>query len=327
MQKYAVLKPTVSETINSTFWRQKWWVVILSTILLGGTIAFMWFAFMSAPEAFGPPWAVGSSLPFLVILGLIIRTLWRTSYRHVLWQRYSASRGGSHRFDMAPPTTSALVFQRGINRRITDQVIKPTSLPFTLIGNYIYYYYIILRGEEIPVYPRKVSFFTLTLPRRLPHIILDSTRNNLLKRHSEYGLQLQGVQRLELEGDFINSFSLYVPEGYERDALYIFSPDIMALMVQYAADYDIEIIDDTLYLFAPGHLDITDSARLAELSTIGTALLHKLDKNVRRYADEIIGDRSVNLVASQGSRLQQRAWSVAAITCLIYILFLIFGRQ
>lgn len=36
---------------------------------------------------------------------------------------------------------------------------------------------------------------------------------------------------LSLEGDFDRYFTLYCPGDYERDALYVFTPDLLALLI------------------------------------------------------------------------------------------------
>jgi hypothetical protein len=278
---------------------------------------------MSVPNVFGVPWALGSSAIFLALLSIILVSFWQRLRQHVLWQQYSVTSGGVHSYDEAPSSRTVFVFQRGVNRLISDQIINPISLPFTAIGNYSYCYYVTYKDQQIPFWRRRIAFVSLKLPRQLPHIILDSTSNNFLKKISEYNIELQGLQRLELEGGFINYFSLYVPQGYERDALYIFSPDIMELVVRYASGYDIEIIDDTLYLFAPGRLDVTDSTKLAHLESIGDIILNKFNKNVSRYADQRIEDNALNLVAPAGRRLRKRTLTIAAAAILAYVILLI----
>ncbi len=49
---------------------------------------------------------------------------------------------------------------------------------------------------------------------------------------------------LELEGDFGKHFELHVPAGYERDALYVLTPDVMQVLIDEAADRRVEIVDD-----------------------------------------------------------------------------------
>ncbi len=324
MRPSSYLKPTFRDVTTGPFWRWQWLLIGCSVVSLGGVAMFIWFAFMSAPDTLGIPYAVGGVSLVAVALIAIITAIWRQAYRRTAWQRYSNEVGGSYRFDTRP-TDQAFVFWRGAYQQVSDRIDNPSLLPFTSLGNYSYAYSLPYDHTELPLVPRKVSFFVLPLPRHLPHIILDSTHNNFLRRYSEYGLEIKNFQRLELEGDFIKHFSLYVPAGYETDALYVFSPDVMNILVQYAADYDIEIIDDTLYLFKPGWLTITDTATLQRLTAVGSAILAALDKNATRYADTAIDDPAADVVAPRGRRLVRRTVPIVIILLLIWLAGMLYG--
>ena len=118
----------------------------------------------------------------------------------------------------------------------------------------------------------------------LPNIVLDARENdsflgsNLPARYDRH-------QRLSLEGDFDRAFSLYCPEGYERDALYLFTPDIMARFMDHAATFDAEIIDDWLLLYTRQKVSTLDPSVWAEVfGTVG-AVLDKLAQWAR-WRDE-----------------------------------------
>ncbi len=88
---------------------------------------------------------------------------------------------------------------------------------------------------------------------RLPHIVLDPPRATA----SVLGLWERG-QHLSLEGDFDRYFRLYCPTGYERDALYLFTPDVMARFIDSAATLEVEIVDDWLFLYSSTELSTLD---------------------------------------------------------------------
>ena len=125
---------------------------------------------------------------------------------------------------------------------------------------------------------RVTEFITLSLNRHLPHIVLDAKRNNGLGWNGRLGAEFDRKQRLSLEGNFNDDFTLYCPAGYEADALYLFTPDIMVRMQDYAADWDVEIIDDELYLYAPKPNLAADPKRWQALGATVTALTEKLDQ-------------------------------------------------
>lgn len=97
------------------------------------------------------------------------------------------------------------------------------------------------------------GFAAVRLDRRLPHIVLENVRGfgGLIANEAEEGVR-RG-QRLRLEGDFDRTFALHVPAGYERDALYLFTPDVMArvLDIPDRLDVDVEIVDDWLLIYSP----------------------------------------------------------------------------
>lgn len=49
------------------------------------------------------------------------------------------------------------------------------------------------------------------------------------------------------EGDFDDYFTLYCLAEYERDSLYLFTPDVMARLIDRVRGFDVEIIDDLLF--------------------------------------------------------------------------------
>jgi len=152
--------------------------------------------------------------------------------------------------------------------------------------------------------PRRYGYLSIALERMMPHMVLDAKSNNPILGTS-LPLSLSGDQRLSLEGDFDKHFTLYCPREYERDALYVFTPDLMAVLIDEAGDVDVEIIDDRLFVYASGGFDLANAAvwrRLAEIIRIVGA---KALTRTGRYADARVGERSVNTVTEPARRLDQ----------------------
>lgn len=122
----------------------------------------------------------------------------------------------------------------------------------------------------------RLACIRLPLPQRLPHIVLDASANDgvgLLRLSRTYA---EG-QRLSLEGDFDRHFTLMCPSGYERDALYLFAPDIMSVFLEHAAALDAEIIDDHLLLYGtPAAVTEPTVARWIGTITLIDALERKI---------------------------------------------------
>lgn len=156
------------------------------------------------------------------------------------------------------------------------------------------------------------DFVTLNLNRSLPHIVLDAKSNNGLGWRGRLGAEFHREQRLTLEGNFNETFTLYCPAGYETDALYLFTPDIMARMQDHAADWDVEIIDDEIYLYSPRRSVGVDAERWQQLGETINAVAAKLDqwerwretRGTTVAAAQFAPDREY--VAYEGRRLRKR---------------------
>jgi len=149
-----------------------------------------------------------------------------------------------------------------------------------------------------------VGYLALTLARRLPNMVLDGKRNNPLVGSSLLHLPLSD-QRFSLEGDFDKYFDLYVPSGYERDALYVFTPDLMALMIDEASDFDIEIRDDQLIVYASAPLDLKNPAWWQWMERVMAVVGRKAFTQTDGYSDERVGDRAANVVAPEARLLRR----------------------
>jgi hypothetical protein len=148
------------------------------------------------------------------------------------------------------------------------------------------------------------GYLVITLDRNLPHMLLDAKGNNSL-----FGSNLPQMftadQRLSLEGDFDNYFTLYCPREYERDALYVMTPDLMALLIDNAAPYDIEILDNQMFVYSARAFDLSSPHVWQRLFQIIDIVGAKAVAQTDRYADERIGDPTVDFVAPAGQRLRR----------------------
>lgn len=207
-----------------------------------------------------------------------------------------------------------VLFERGRNRYFS-LIVSSSRHSFDEIGMFSY-----TTGGGRYKQAHQRGYVRIKLPRRLPHMILDAKSNNFLGKISN--IDGVGGQKLSLEGDFDNHFTLYAPPEYATDALYVFTPDIMQLLIDTAHKYDCEIIDDNFYLHASTPFDITKPATYEEVLKITDALAAKLDRRTDYYADERVGDRQLNIVAPQGARLKGRM-SVTTIIMLVIIIIYI----
>ncbi len=132
------------------------------------------------------------------------------------------------------------------------------------------------------------GYVAVRLDAPLPHLVLDAKRNNglLATRLPELFAR---DQVLSLEGDFDHYFTLYAPLRYERDALYIFTPDLMAALIDEGSDYGVEIIDDWVIFATEGPIDFTRPENWNAVFRLVDVAAAKLVRRSERYRDERAG--------------------------------------
>ena len=123
------------------------------------------------------------------------------------------------------------------------------------------------------------------IPVALPHMVLDATANNGLFGTSTLPISFDRAQVLSLEGDFDRYFTLYCPRDYERDALYVFTPDLLALLIDESRHFDVEIVDDWMFVYSATRFDMTDPGTLRRLFRIVDTVGAKTLRQTARYAD------------------------------------------
>ena len=122
------------------------------------------------------------------------------------------------------------------------------------------------------------TFVAMRLERRVPNMMLQARANRMLLGGF---FPFTGDQVLHLEGDFDKWFTLYCPREYETDALQIFTPDLMAVLIDDASAFDVEIVDDWLFAYLPRPLDMSLPATYQRLfhvvDTVGAKTLTQTD--------------------------------------------------
>ncbi len=154
-----------------------------------------------------------------------------------------------------------------------------------------------------------------TLPRALPNVFFDSLR----ARRRQFRFHFARSQRHSLEGDFDKYFVTYFPQDYTIDSMSFISPDVMWKLKD-AADYDIEIVGDKLFLYGPLYdpeAQITDMA--AKISPIKKELLD----NILTYRDARLPyEQGRKAVAAKGASLKlSNFWKIVGFVGIgLYVL-------
>ena len=197
--------------------------------------------------------------------------------------RFAAANGMTYEDQVLDPPLPGMIFGIG-SSRVSEQLVRGSTPRFVEFGNYRY---TVKSGKNSTTY--RWGYVAVKLDVPLPNIVLDALGNN------GFGSNLPASfgkdQRLSLEGDFDQYFTLYCPQGYERDALYLFTPDIMARFIDSAAQLDVEIVDDWLFLYTKREASTLDAATWAWLFGAVGALMTKLDQWARWRDDRLLEEQ------------------------------------
>ncbi|MEN9621350.1 MAG: hypothetical protein RL499_1543 [Actinomycetota bacterium] len=263
--------------------------------------------------------------PILIITPIIAVVAVRSilARRHDWAKRLRMSRfaaaNGLHFSSHSPaPSYPGAIFGLGSSRHVTDH-FRTTDDRYLDFGNYRY-----TTGSGKSRTTHHWGFLALQLDRTLPHMVLDSRANNGLLGGTNLPAVFGREQVLSLEGDFNEHFTLYCPVEYERDALYVFTPDLMALLIDEAAPFDVEIVDRWMFVYSARPFPLGDPAVYQRLFRIVTTVGSKTLSQTDRYVDERIGEFTANVVAPQGRRLR-RGFSWVSIAIIVGFLALWFS--
>lgn len=172
-----------------------------------------------------------------------------------------------------------------IENAVVTEVLHSTADPFSELGNI---QFSIVRADlglhrEIDTI-HTWGFAKVTLPNSLPHIILDSLTNDMFGLGSLPG-SLDKKQRLSLEGELDTKFALYAPLDYATDAYYIFPPSVLIQFTNLSQPYDIEIIEDAMYIYRHNKFDLGNPQDIQEATWIAATLKQIILTKAKKYND------------------------------------------
>lgn len=129
---------------------------------------------------------------------------------------------------------------------------------------------------------RELHFYTVFVFKfngHFPHLYLNN-------KHNHYNVYVG--ENVPLPAEFSKQFTLSVPRKYEIEALEIFTPDVLEVILDGGFAHDIELVDQELLFFSEGIID--DVEKLEKEFTLALALEDILDEKLDRMKFEKIGD-------------------------------------
>ena len=246
-----------------------------------------------------PPLAVVA-----ITLAIVLRVrAWKrndpTTRRYRL-DRFARDNGWSYTPVVHTLVRPGMMFDLGTTRMTYDMITRDEPRRVE-IGDHKYHPSALSKTVE------RRGYIGIRLDAALPHIVLDSTANDFRSEGSSLRFRVDPDQRLSLEGDFDTAFTLYCPAGYERDALYLFTPDIMARFVDLAADFDVEIADDWLMLSTRDTVATLDREKWRGRLELVAALEQKLGQWARWRDTQTLAPGGEGSARSAGARASDGA--------------------
>lgn len=182
-------------------------------------------------------------------------------------------------------------------------------------GDFSYNLYRKTKHGEYKAATAYYGFMMTRLPRALPNVFFDSIK----ARRRQFRFHFARDQRHSLEGDFDRHFVTYFPANYTIDSMSFISPDVMWAL-RAASDYDVEIVDNCLFLYGPLY---DPEVQVTDMAAKITAIKKELLDNITTYRDERLPyAEGRQRVAPLGASLKRsRFWAIA--TTVFIILYLL----
>ncbi len=165
-----------------------------------------------------------------------------------------------------------------------------------------------------------------TLSRKLPNIIIDNKANNFMHT-SNLPFHYSSSQKISLEGNFDDYFTLYAPQDYNIDTLSFITPEVIEYIIQDFKEAVIEIVDNYLYVYYAG------TSKKIGMENILKRLLRlaaEIEDNINAYRDSRLkltatGSFDRVNISSTGLRLKRgrviSIWSIIGLIVAVALLF------
>tara|TARA_Y100000310_G_scaffold343382_1_gene450752 strand:- start:1737 stop:2567 length:831 start_codon:yes stop_codon:yes gene_type:complete len=264
---------TEIESVSASTWQyiKKHYLKRTIFVIAGAVILTAAFIYGSILNYFDFRIAVIPPIILIVAYGLIQNKIHR-----IFMQQFAGANGFTYKKTIPWQDETGAIFRRGNSKKIYNVVEGNFERHALRLFNYRY---TIRQGKHSTTY--HFTIFSTKLSKHLPNMYLDA--HGKRDRKAPYWAK-KNLKYLSLEAnEFNDNYSLYITEGQHVPALQIFTPDIMAELIDLTEYFDIEFINDTLYIYEEGA--ITTKRKLEEM--------HKIAKHLTENVAYIVDRMSV----------------------------------
>lgn len=206
---------------------------------------------------------------FLVIPVLVGGSLWAYVVQQVrtrFWLQFAHTHGFAYQPKGDPSAEVAVMFRQGHSRRMHHVIVGTAEGRALRISSYRF---TIGSGKHSTTYPYTV--FEFRFSGQFPHLYLNQRFN---------GYSVSVGEAVPLPAEFEKKFTLRAPREYEIEALEVFTPDLLAYLLDAEFEHDLEIVDQELLIFTVGFVNTLDDLerKFADAVALAQRLAPKLDR-------------------------------------------------
>lgn len=217
----------------------------------------------------------GSGIAFIPLLIIVVYVVAvQNKIRTSFWRRFAEVNGWRYAEEGDPGQEQGLMFRQGHSRRISHGIEGSIDNRKFRIFNYEFS---VGSGKNKKTY--YYTAFAFRFNGSFPHIYLNHRRNSYSIRAGE---------EIPLPEEFKEKFSLSAPRKYEIEALAIFTPDILARLLDDGFPHDVEFIEQEVVIFTDGRINTFET--LEKEFHQALALEDLLDEKLDRSKFQPIGD-------------------------------------
>lgn len=269
---YKILKPEII-SVPSAAWskaKSSWvfWMILTASIFLTSWFVIIIIITAERADQF-------LAMTFFWIFIPLAYLLWvQHKVATLFWKQVAEINGWRYRDSTNLDDESGIMFRQGNHRAISrhiDGVIEDRQFR---IFNYVFS---IGSGRHRTTYAYTV--FSFKFNGSFPHIYLNN-------KHNSYSISTG--EKIPLPLEFNKQFSLSAPRKYEIEALQIFTPDVLAKMLDNGFIYDIEFVEQEVLMFVDGV--INDFQTLEKHFNMALQLEDLLDEKLDRFKFNTIGN-------------------------------------
>jgi len=221
-------------------------------------------------------WVIGVGIIFILFIASAENY---SSVERVFWKKFADDHHWKYEETGSCQEEKAILFTAGISRQMRNTVSGVVDNHPIRIFQYSFN---IQQNKQKKVYSYTV--FEFKFSGRFPHFYLN--------RHDDQFGSSTG-EKVSLPTEFEKEFTLYAPRQYEIEAHQIFNPEILSYILDSDLRYDVELVDEKLFIFKNYH--INNRADLEKEFDKAHALALKLAPILDNFRFEKIGDHSPEL--------------------------------